>query len=102
MLNHPTLDNLKTLKLVGMIQGLHDQAQHPAINQLSFEERLGFLVDREMTDRLNRRLNKRLLQAKLKQPVWKILIIRPTKASTKPYCTACMIASGLKNISIFC
>jgi DNA replication protein DnaC len=67
MLNPPTLDKLKTLKLVGLIQGLHDQAQHPAINELSFEERLGLLVDREMTDRLNRRLNNRLLQAKLKQ-----------------------------------
>jgi DNA replication protein DnaC len=67
MLNHPTLDKLKTLKFYGMIQGLHDQAQHPAIDQLSFEERLGLLVDREMTDRLDRRLKNRLLQARLKQ-----------------------------------
>jgi hypothetical protein len=34
---------------------------------MSFEERLGLLVDREMTDRLDRRLKNRLLQAKLKQ-----------------------------------
>lgn len=67
MLNHPTLDKLKTLKFYGMIQGLHDQAQHPAIDQLSFEERLGLLVDRELTDRLDRRLKNRLLQARLKQ-----------------------------------
>jgi len=67
MLNHPTLDKLKTLKFYGMIQGLQDQAQHPAIDQMSFEERLGLLVDREMTDRLDRRLKNRLLQAKLKQ-----------------------------------
>lgn len=40
MLNHPTLDKLKALKLPGMVQGLLDQAQHPAIDQLSFEERL--------------------------------------------------------------
>jgi hypothetical protein len=65
MLNHPTLDNLKTLKLHGMIEGLQDQVQHPAIDQMSFEERLGLLVDREMTDRLNRRLKNRLHQAKL-------------------------------------
>jgi DNA replication protein DnaC len=57
MLNHPTLDKLKTLKLYGMVQGLLNQVQHPAIDQMSFEERLGLLVDREMTDR----------QAKLKQ-----------------------------------
>lgn len=67
MLNHPTLDKLKTLKFYGMIQGLHDQAQHLGVDQLSFEERLGLLVDREMTDRLDRRLKNRLLQAKLKQ-----------------------------------
>jgi DNA replication protein DnaC len=67
MLNHPTLDKLKTLKFYGMLQGLQDQEQHPAIDQLSFEERLGLLVDREMTDRLDRRLKNRLLQAKLKQ-----------------------------------
>jgi hypothetical protein len=33
---------------------------------MSFEERLGLLVDREMTDRLDRRLKNRLQQAKLK------------------------------------
>jgi hypothetical protein len=43
MLNHPTLDNLKTLKLHGMIEGLQDQVQHPAIDQMSFEERLRFI-----------------------------------------------------------
>ena len=67
MLNHPTLDKLKTLKLYGMIQGLLNQEQHPAIDQMSFEERLGLLVDREMTDRLDLRLKNRLGQAKLKQ-----------------------------------
>jgi hypothetical protein len=36
MLNHPTLDKLKTLKFYGMIQGLQDQAQHPAINGVRF------------------------------------------------------------------
>jgi hypothetical protein len=34
MLNHPTLDKLNTLKFYGMAQGLQDQAQHPAIDQL--------------------------------------------------------------------
>lgn len=67
MLNYPTLDKLKALKLPGMVQGLLDQAQHSAIDQLSFEERLGLLVDRELTDRLDRRLKNRLAQARLKQ-----------------------------------
>ena len=67
MLNYPTLDKFKALKLPGMVQGLLDQAQHSAIDQLSFEERLGLLVDRELTDRLDRRLKNRLAQARLKQ-----------------------------------
>jgi len=67
MLTHPTLDKLRTLKLYGMLQGMQDQTQHPTIDQLNFEERLGLLVDREMTDRLDRRLKNRLIQAKLKQ-----------------------------------
>ena len=67
MLTHQTLDKLKTLKFYGMAQGLQEQAQHPNIDQLSFEERLGLLVDREMTNRLDRRLKNRLQQAKLKQ-----------------------------------
>lgn len=67
MLNHPTLDKLKQLKFYGMAQGLQEQVQHPAIEQLGFEERLGLLVDREMTHRMDRRLKNRLQQAKLKQ-----------------------------------
>ena len=67
MLNHPTLDKLKTLNLQGMLKGLQDQTQQSAIESLGFEERLGLLVDREITHRLDRRLKNRLHQAKLKQ-----------------------------------
>ncbi len=67
MLNHPTLDKLKTLNLQGMLEGLQDQTQQSAIESLGFEERLGLLVDREITHRLDRRLKNRLHQAKLKQ-----------------------------------
>ena len=35
MLNHPTLDKLKPLKLYGMIQCLLNQVQHPAIDKMS-------------------------------------------------------------------
>ena len=67
MLHHPTLEKLGLLKLHGMIRALKEQAQHPGIEQLGFEERLGLLVDREMTERFNRRLESRLTQAKFKQ-----------------------------------
>lgn len=69
MLTHPTLDKLQALKLTGMVQALSEQMTLPDITELSFEERLGLLVDREMTERDNRRLNTRLQRAKLRQNV---------------------------------
>lgn len=67
MLTHPTLDKLHALKLTGMVQALSEQMTTPDITALSFEERLGLLVDREMTERDNRRLKTRLHKAKLRQ-----------------------------------
>lgn len=69
MLTHPTLDKLHALKLTGMARGLEEQMQLPEIESLSFEERLGLLVDRETTQQENRRLQRRLKSAKLKQNV---------------------------------
>ena len=66
MLQHPTLDKLNALKFTGMARALAEQMDMPDIDQLAFEERLGLLVDREMTERENRRLTSRLRQAKLK------------------------------------
>ncbi|KXS51450.1 IS21-like element ISSpu5 family helper ATPase IstB [Marinobacter persicus] len=66
MLKHPTLDKLHTLKLTGMAAALADQSATPDITDLSFEERLGLLVDREMTERDNRRMTSRLRRAKLR------------------------------------
>jgi len=67
MLNHPTLDKLHALRFTGMARALTDQMALPDIDDLSFEERLGLLIDREMTEREDRRLQTRLRQAKLKQ-----------------------------------
>jgi DNA replication protein DnaC len=67
MLTHPTLDKLQTLRLTGMYQALVEQLQVPDITTLTFEERFELLVDRECTERENRRLTTRLRQAKLRQ-----------------------------------
>jgi len=67
MLNHPTLDKLHELRFIGMARALTEQMALPDIDDLSFEERLGLLVDREATEREDRRLQSRLRQAKLKQ-----------------------------------
>jgi DNA replication protein DnaC len=66
MLKHPTLDGLQTLKLSGMVAALADQMATPEIDELAFEERLGLLVDREITERDNRRLTSRLRRARLR------------------------------------
>lgn len=67
MLNHPTLDKLEALRFNGMAKALTEQMALPDIEQLGFEERLGLLIDREMTEREDRRLTARLRQAKLRQ-----------------------------------
>jgi len=41
MLHHPTLDKLQQLRLSGMHKALREQLDLPAIEELSFEERLG-------------------------------------------------------------
>jgi DNA replication protein DnaC len=66
MLTHPTLNKLQALKFTGMANAFAEQMQMPDIDELTFEERLGLLVDREITERDNRRLSSRLRRAKLK------------------------------------
>src|SRR4029077_21158077 len=66
MLTPPTLPALQTLKLFGMAEALEHQLQQPDLQALPFEERLGFLVDRGLLARANRRLARLLQTAKLK------------------------------------
>ncbi len=67
MLTHPTLDQLERLRFTGMTKALREQMQNPDVERLSFLERLGLLVDREVTDREDRRLKSRLRRAGLRQ-----------------------------------
>lgn len=67
MLRHPTLEKLQTLKLFGMATALAEQAHLPDLQALTFDERLGLLVDRELTARENRQLARRLAQARVPQ-----------------------------------
>lgn len=66
MLNHPTLEKLQRLKFTGMATALAEQMNSTDIEALGFEERLGLLVDRELTYRDNRRMTSRLRRAKLR------------------------------------
>jgi len=66
MLTHPTLEKLQSLKLFGMVKALEEQMQMADLGELGFEERLGLLVDREVTERRNRKLRTCLKKAKLR------------------------------------
>jgi len=67
MLTHPTVEKLRALKLHGMVKSFEEQTSSGDYSDMEFEERLGFLVDRELTEQENRRLCSRLKRAKLRQ-----------------------------------
>jgi DNA replication protein DnaC len=64
MLTQPLLDKLSKLNLSGFRRALEEQMQNPQYAELSFEERLGLLVDIETTRRANNRLRRRLKSAR--------------------------------------
>lgn len=66
MILEVTLTRLKSLKLSGMAEALTEQTQGTMYTTLSFEERLGLLVDRETLARDNRRLANLLRGARLR------------------------------------
>jgi DNA replication protein DnaC len=66
MLNHPTLDKLRSLRLSGMADAFQEQLENPA-SDLDFESRLAMLVEREYALRDNRQIKRRLNQARLNQ-----------------------------------
>lgn len=67
MLYQQTIESLHKLKLTGMINALKEQQQNRQFNEMSFEDRFGMLVDKELNEQENRRLDLRLRQAKLRQ-----------------------------------
>lgn len=68
MLNQQTIETLTALRLPGMREALEQQRTQPALQELSFEERLGLLLEREVLHRDNRRLSRLLKDARLRLP----------------------------------
>ena len=68
MLNQATFDKLYSLRLPAMARELERQTHASEIRALSFEERLGLLVDAEWSHREQRRLKRRLRHARLRYP----------------------------------
>lgn len=68
MLIHQTLERLRDLRLIGMAQALEEQLRRSDLDTLPFEDRLGLLLERELTERDDRRLARLLQVAKLQMP----------------------------------
>jgi DNA replication protein DnaC len=66
MLSHPTLDQLHQLGLTGMAQAFAEVEASADTAQLTHAEWLGLLLDREVTQRRDRRLTARLRYARLR------------------------------------
>jgi DNA replication protein DnaC len=60
-----TLTKLTEMKLISMVQAVRELMETAPGHQLSFDEKLGIVVDREWCERDNRRLARRLKDAKL-------------------------------------
>lgn len=67
MLTHQTVERLRQMRLWGMADAFLAQLDQPDVTALSFEDRLGLLVDQEAAYRDNRRLKRLLKEAKLRQ-----------------------------------
>ncbi|MEK7717004.1 MAG: IS21-like element helper ATPase IstB [Pseudomonadota bacterium] len=65
MLTQPTIEKLCALRLRGMAEAFTEQQQDADLHRLSFEERLGLLIDRQWNWRQNRALERRLRNGRL-------------------------------------
>jgi DNA replication protein DnaC len=66
MFNQMTIDKLNMMKLHGMAVAFSEQIQTSRYNELTFEERFGMIIDKEMNCRENRKLKNLLRKAKLR------------------------------------
>ena len=79
MLTQQLIETLRQLKLTGMADALDLQLSQPATHDaLAFEERLGLLLEREVTHRDNRRVERLLVANGLE-------IVHPTVDQVPPF-----------------
>lgn len=67
MLTENLIEQINTLKLSGMAEAFREQMSQPNHANLSFEDRLGLLLDREILTRENKRIKNLQKRAKLRQ-----------------------------------
>lgn len=66
MLNEPTIEKLRSMRLTAMAEAWLAQQRSNELSALDFDERFGLLVDAEYLQRENRSLTRRLSEAKLR------------------------------------
>jgi len=66
MLTQPTLDHMNAMKMFFMVDAFQRQLATTQSSALSFEERLGLLIDAEWSGREQRKLDQRLRTARLR------------------------------------
>lgn len=66
MLNHPTLDQLRALRLDGMAEAFAELDTQDGTADLTHAEWLGLLTDRETASRETKRFQSRMRSAKLR------------------------------------
>lgn len=66
MLTQPTMEKLQSLHLAALAKAWEEQQKQPDIVTMSFDERLGLLVDAEWLARENARVTRNLREAKLR------------------------------------
>lgn len=67
MLIEETYRKLNQMKMYGLVKALEEQFGDKQYKKLAFDERVSLLIDREWSDRENRRLKRRLQAAKLRE-----------------------------------
>ena len=68
MMMNTTLNQLRELKLMGMLTALDEQLTQAGMSAVSFEERMALIVERELHWRHDKRRERLLKEAKLKYP----------------------------------
>lgn len=96
MLHEPLIRELKALRLNGMAAALAHQGSEA--RDLDFDERLGLLIQHELTERASARLAQRLRWAKCrKAPSSKTSTPAPRVASIRASSPRCVTSPGSKS-----
>ena len=102
MLTHPTIDQLKALRLDGMVEALIELQNQAQAADLSHAEWLALLLDRELAHRNTKRFKSRLRSAKLRhsQATIEDVDYRTPRQLDKRYSNNSRPADGLASIAI--